>query len=140
MRHYPEYSGHSVIFSGDPETIAREHPEAYGNGECVALVRALTSIGPHSTWIAGPKVKDLIFLPQGTVVANFEFVNGIWQFGNRHGFHAGIACYKQGFNFVELGQWRNRKGNAVQLRTVVSRGGTWPNPCDDADQYHVVLI
>lgn len=138
------YEGRLVSYRGDPDLIAKNHPQAYTTGECVALVQALRpDVGPTAWWLPGPKVSELPFIPAGSVLGNFEFVNGVWRYGNRHTFHACIHVRSYGRDFDELGQWKNRhsgNGNPVQIRRVYSRGGGWPSPCDDADQYYLVCV
>ena len=137
----------AVIYRGDVEAL-EGHP-AYRDGECVALVQAVTSVGPTSRWRPGPRVVDLSYLNPGTVIANF--VDG--RFPNRHKYHAALFI---GFN-------RSVTGKVMGIRVMDQFTGRWPknvvkerpiyprgdkshregNPygdCDNADQFYVVVI
>lgn len=136
------------IYSGNVDALDGHEP--YQDGECVALVQAVTSVGPTSGWRPGPRVVDLSFLNPGTVIANF--VGG--RFPNRHGYHAAL--------FIEFGprgmssgrpstirvmdQFRGRRPNLVKSRDIYARGDkshSAGNPyadCDNADQFYVVMV
>lgn len=141
------------IYSGDVDSLEDHQP--YGDGECVALVQALTSAGPTIRWRPGPRVVDLNFLNPGAVIANFVFdKSGVGRFPNKHGYHAAF--------FIEFGprgqtsgkpsrlwimdQWRGRHPNTVHKRYVESRGershadGNPYHDADNAQQYYVVMI
>jgi hypothetical protein len=141
------------IYSGEVEELEGRMP--LGDGECVALVQQLTSVGPTIGWRPGPRVVDLSYLNPGAVIANFVFDSkGAGRFPNRHGYHAAL--------FVEFGprgqstgrpsqlwimdQWRDRDKNTIHKRNVEARGershaqGNPYNDADNADQYYVVMV
>lgn len=137
------------IYSGDVEKL--EGHEPFFDGECVALVKAVTSVGPTMRWYPGPRVVDLSFLNPGTVIANF--VDG--RFPNQHGYHAALFM-----GFGPRGQTSGRPGtikvmdqfrgrrprNVVMSRDIWARGDRshkQGNPyadCDNADQFYVVMV
>jgi hypothetical protein len=143
----------NVIYSGSVDAL--EGHEPFRDGECVALVQALTNIGHTSSWQAGPRVVDLSYLNPGTVIANFVFDSqGVGRFPNHHGYHAAL--------FVEFGsrsmstgraatirvmdQFKGRRPkNIVKHRVIYSNGersSAQGNPtadCDNADQFFVVV-
>lgn len=144
----------NVIYHGNVDDLEGNKP--YRDGECVALVQELTSVGHTSLWRPGPKVVDLSYLNPGTVIANFIFdKRGIGRFPNNHGYHAAL--------FVEFGersqktgrpmriwimdQWVGRKPkDIVHKRYVVARGdrsyasgNPWADS-ENADQFYVVVV
>jgi len=58
-------------------------------GECVALPKALTSVGATSTWRRGAAVVGGN-VPVGTVVATFKLQNGQWRYANDGSCHAAV--------------------------------------------------
>jgi hypothetical protein len=137
------------IYSGDVEQL--EGHEPFSDGECVALVQAVTSVGLTAGWRPGPRVVDLSYLNPGTVIANF--LDG--RFPNRRRYHAAM--------FMEFGPRGMSSGrpstikvmdqftgrhprNMVKSRDIYARGDkTYKqgNPyadCDNADQYYVVIV
>lgn len=139
----------NVIYRGDVEDLEGHAP--LGDGECVALVKALTNVGPTSTWRPGPRVTDLYYLNPGTVIANFVFdEKGVGRFPNRHGYHAGLFMRFGGrsvttgrvMSIIVMDQWR---GRPVRARTIEAFGartyvtGMGHRDCDNADQFYVVV-
>jgi hypothetical protein len=137
----------AVIYSGDVEDLNGHAP--FGDGECVALVQSVTSVGPTSRWRPGPRVVDLSYLNPGTVIANF--VNG--RFPNRHKFHAALFIgFTRGISgkvtsIRVMDQFKGRMPkNSVKARDIQSRGdksyrdGNRYSDCDNADQFYVVVI
>lgn len=132
------------IYRGDVEAL--EGHAVYRDGECVALVQAVTNVGPTIGWRQGPRVVDLSYLNPGTVIANF--VNG--RFPNKHGYHAalfigfarGSACKIMSIQVMD--QWRGRKDHVVKSRPIYPKGksrleGNAFSDCDNADQFYVVM-
>lgn len=137
----------AVIYSGDVEDLNDHAP--FRDGECVALVQAVTSVGPTSRWRPGPRVVDLSYLNPGTVIANF--VDG--RFPNRHKYHAALFIgFTRGvsgkvMSIRVMDQFRGRvPKNIVKARDIQSRGGksyrdgNRYGDCDNADQFYVVVI
>lgn len=135
------------IYSGDVEALQGHEP--YRDGECVALVQCVTSVGPTIRWRPGPRVVDLSYLNPGTVIANF--VDG--KFPNRHKYHAALFMeFTRGvsgkvMSIRVMDQFRGRTPrNLVKWRDIVSRGDKTNrdgNPyadCDNADQFYVVMV
>lgn len=137
------------IYSGDVDGL--EGHEPYHDGECVALVQAVTSIGPSIRWRPGPRVVDLSYLNPGTVIANFVDE----RFPSRHGYHAAL--------FMEFGPRSMTSGRAGSIKVMDQFTGRQPrnlvksrdiwargdkphkqgNPyldCDNADQFYVVMV
>lgn len=137
----------SVIYRGDVEELERHEP--YRDGECVALVQSVTSVGPTSRWRPGPRVVDLSYLNPGTVIANF--IDG--HFPNRHKYHAALfmgftrSVSGKVMSIRVMDQFRGRMPkNIVKSRDILSRGDKTyreGNPyadCDNADQFYVVVV
>ena len=135
------------IYAGDVEAL--EGREPYRDGECVALVQSVTSVGPTSGWRPGPRVVDLSYLNPGTVIANF--VNG--RFPNRHKYHAALfmeftrSVSGKVLSIRVMDQFTGRlPRNMVRARDIVSRGektyrdGNAYADCDNADQFYVVVV
>lgn len=142
----------NVIYPGDVEKL--EGHEPLGDGECVALVQRLTSVGPTSTWKPGPRVVDLLYLNPGTVIANFVFdAKGIGRFPNQHGYHAALfvrfgargVTSGRAMSIVVMDQWTGRRPAGVRARTIDAYGqrpyspGSGHRDCDNADQFYVVV-
>lgn len=139
------------IYRGDVEELHGRKP--YRDGECVALVQELTSVGHTSSWRPGPRVVDLSYLNPGTVIANFVFDrDGRGRFPNRSGYHA--AFFMRFARSVTTGrvleikvmdQWRGRKPfDLVLSRDIYARGksfaeGNAYHDADNADQFYVVM-
>lgn len=132
------------IYRGDVDALEGRPP--LGDGECVALVKELTSVGPTMGWRPGPRVVDLSYLNPGTVIANFIGE----RFPSRHGYHAalfvGFARGVSGkvMNIRVMDQFRTRHPNVVKARDIHPRGkshkeGNPYNDCDNADQFYVVV-
>lgn len=139
------------IYRGDVEKLEGHAP--FGDGECVALVKEVTSVGYTGLWRPGPRVVDLSYLNPGTVIANFVFDrNGRGRFPNRHGYHAalfigfggrGVSSGKV-MRIQVMDQWTTRKPNLVAERPIYSNGKSHAegNPLrdsDNADQFYVVV-
>jgi hypothetical protein len=134
------------IYRGNVEGL--EEHEPYRDGECVALVQAVTNVGPTAGWRQGPRVVDLSYLNPGTVIANF--VDG--RFPNRHRYHAALfISFTRGSggkvtSIRVMDQFRGRHPrNLVKARDIFSKGdksyrdGNPYGDCDNADQFYVVL-
>lgn len=144
----------NVIYQGD--TAALEGKPPYRDGECVALVQAVTDIGHTSRWRPGPRVVDLAYLIQGTVIANFVFdKHGYGTFPNRHGFHAALFTSFGSRSMVTgrptriyvMDQFKSRRPiNKVASRPIDAHGdrihvqGNPYSECDNADQFYVVVV
>jgi hypothetical protein len=134
----------ATIYWGDVEKLEEHVP--YRDGECVALVQAVTSVGPTSAWRPGPRVVDLSYLNPGTVIANF--VDG--RFPNRHGYHAALfidfarSVSGNVMSIRVMDQWRGRRPDKVKSREIPRRGkshqeGNPYSDSDNADQFYVVM-
>jgi hypothetical protein len=136
----------ATIYAGNVDELEGHAP--YRDGECVALVQALTSVGPTMRWYPGPRVVDLSYLNPGTVIANF--VNG--KFPNRHGYHAALfidfarSVSGKVMSISVMDQFRGRHPrNLVMARDIWARGekprqqGNPYSDCDNADQFYVVM-
>lgn len=138
------------IYSGDVDKLPDLHPQPYRDGECVALVQALTSVGHTSFWRAGPRVVDLSFLNPGAVIANFVFDSkGGSRFPNTHGYHAAL--------FVDFGPRYMSSGMPSHIWVIDQWSGKKPArrnknyyspeeakrqgraPADNAAEFYVVL-
>lgn len=132
------------IYRGNVDDLDGKRP--FRDGECVALVQELTSVGHTSGWRPGPRVLDLSYLNPGTVIANFIFdSNGIGRFPNRTGYHAALFVKFGGRGIFVMDQWRNRRPeDVVKQREIVKRGkshadGNVYRDADNAEQFYVVV-
>ena len=86
-----------------------EHSSALGNGQCVALVRALTGAPAASTWREGESIVDLLernaYVAPGTAIATF--FNGRYPNWN-HGNHAAIFLGWAGSGIEVFHQWSGK--------------------------------
>jgi hypothetical protein len=137
----------AVIYQGDVDALQGHEP--YRDGECVALVQCVTSIGPTSRWRPGPRVVDLSYLNPGTVIANF--LDG--RFPNRHKYHAALfmdftrSVSGKVMSIRVMDQFRGRRPrNIVKWRDIYPLGeksyrdGNTYGDCDNADQFYVVMV
>lgn len=142
-----------VIFPGNIDSLQGKKP--FGDGDCVDLVQAVTSIGHTSKWMRGPRVLDLLYLNPGTVIANFiQAPDGRWVFPNQHGYHAGFFVefgpanlpVEKPTGFWCMDQFQHRKINEVGERRILSQGvatseqGNPVQDCNNAEHYYVVEI
>ncbi len=96
------------------------------------------------------RVMDLVFLPPGTVIANFVYRPGfLRRFPNQHGYHAslfvGYSPYRQTtgepVGLIVVDQWVGRK---VSARTIIAYNEEEAKrkrvkPCDNANEFYVVM-
>lgn len=139
------------IYPGNVYKLARRLP--FRDGECVALVQETTGVGHTTQWRPGPRVVDLSFLNEGTVIANFVFdKNGRGRFPNRHGCHAALflgfgrrASSSKVFSIEVMDQWKGRRPeDVVNSRHILARGKSYAegnayHDSENADQYYVVV-
>lgn len=136
-----------VIYQGEVEKLSGHAP--FGDGGCVALVKEVTTVGFTGMWRPGPRVVDLSYLNQGTVIANF--LNG--RFPNLHRYHAALflrtvrSVTGKVMGIWVMDQFRGRfPSNLVMERYIPCRGdksykdGNTISDCDNADQFCVVMI
>lgn len=86
-----------------------EQTGVFGNGQCIALVRALTGVPPSSTWSEGHRVVDLleanVFIRPGIAIATFT--RGRYP-NLSHGNHAAIFIRWVGNGMEVFHQWKGR--------------------------------
>lgn len=71
------------------------------------------------------RVMDLVYLPPGTVIANFVYKSGsLRRFPNRHGYHASLfmslstrTATGEPTGIIVLDQWHGRK---IKARSIVA--------------------
>jgi hypothetical protein len=138
----------STIYDKDLSDLQNHAP--FGDGESVALVQALTDIGNTGRWRPGPRVMDLVFLPPGTVIANFIWKDGaVRRFPNQHGYHVSFfmgfsprrTATGQAMGIIVMDQWKGRK---VKARTITAfpeseAGKLRILPCDNAEEFYVAM-
>lgn len=122
------------------------------NGQCARLPQALTSVGHTSRWQRGERVVDVAKkLKSGTVIANFKLVDGKFKYPNEHGYHAAIFVRGEGFSvatgkpsqIVMFDQWIGatpNRSHAPGIRPVRTRTGSGYSPCDNANEFYVVMV
>ncbi|MCG2585604.1 BPSL0067 family protein [Massilia sp. TS11] len=110
--------------------------KAFGTGQCVALVRALTDAPPSSLWREGGKLIDLleanVYIAPGTAIATFS--DGRYP-NKSHGNHAAIFLRWVGNGARVFHQW---KGKAPHISTLAF-GVKEPKIFLRAESYSVVL-
>jgi hypothetical protein len=90
-------------------------------------------------------------LKPGTVIANFKLVDGKLKYPNTHGYHAAIFVKAEGFSVVTgkpsqivvFDQWIGstaKKTHVPGLRPIRARGPSLYQPCDNANEFYVVLV
>lgn len=130
-----------------PEARDLEGKDKLGDGNCVALVQALTKVGHTSTWRPGERVLDAIAITPGTVIATFE--DG--RYPNRaKGNHAALYLYsgprsqKTGKPqyIVVMDQWTRKP--RISARGIYPHGahlhsaGNRIDDSDNAEHFYVV--
>jgi len=130
-----------------PEVKELEGKDKLGDGNCVALVQALTRVGHTSTWRPGERVMDAMTLAPGTVIATFE--NG--RYPNRpSGNHAALYLYSGPRSqqtgkpqyIVVMDQWTRKP--RISARSIYPRGtplhaaGNRIDDSDNAEHFYVV--
>jgi hypothetical protein len=130
-----------------PEVRELEGKNKLGDGNCVALVQALTNVGHTSTWRPGERVMDAITIIPGTVIATFE--NG--RYPNRPtGNHAALYLYSgprdqktgQPQYIVVMDQWTRKP--RISARSIYPRGtklhaqGNRIDDSDNAEHFYIV--
>ena len=129
-----------------PDVKLLEKHALIGDGHCVALVQALTDVGPTGGWRAGERVMEVSNIPAGTVIAAFE--NGKYpnrRKGNRAAFYlySGPGSQKTGrpAYIVVMDQWKIKgKVAARSIYTKVkskAQGGIYDDS-DNAEMFYVV--
>lgn len=159
---------HSVIYRGDLNDLIKKwdeqrlkdwngghgngHLTLIANGQCARLPQALTSVGHTSRWQAGDRVVDVArTLKPGTVIANFKLIDGKMKYPNAHGYHAAIFVKAEGFSVVTgkpsqiivFDQWIGptaKETHVPGLRPIRARGPSLYKPCDNANEFYVVLV
>ena len=128
-----------------------------GDGECLALPQGLTSVGYTGRWQRGDRVIDVAkTLKPGTVIANFKFSDGVWQYPHGpgvkvHGYHAALFMGADSYStqtgkptrIFMFDQWRNPPPKWPSPRPVYVRPeaiAKLKQPCDKAEDFYVVLV
>jgi hypothetical protein len=158
--------GHSVVYPGNLNDLIKKWEEQrakdwnedhdkltfIANGQCARLPQALTSVGHTSRWQPGERVIDVArTLKPGTVIANFKLVDGRLKYPNAHGYHAAIFVRGEGFSVVTgkpsqiimFDQWIGStpaKSHAPGIRPVRARTDARYSPCDNANEFFVVIV
>ena len=111
----------------------------FGNGQCVALVEALTEAPNHRLWHEGARVADAIGsvngIAQGTAIATF--VNGIYPSlpsGNHAAIFVSAAADRR--SIVVFDQWL---GQHPHLRTLYFNRPGNHDAGDRAEAFSVIL-
>lgn len=130
------------------------------NGECARLPQELTNVGHTTRWRPGPPVVDVArTLRPGTVIANFMFEHGTGWFPSLHTYHAALFMRADGYSVATgkpskitvFDQFKGRNHHTPGPRTiraytydeaqeVARRYRTVIEPCDNANQFCVVLV
>ena len=107
-----------------------------GNGQCVALIHAVTNIPATVAWHKGEQVKDNPHILPGTIIATFDS-NG--RYGNHTDgtSHVAIYLHQTVDGIVVVDQWNGRTKQPPHQRTIRFRSGIGLR-VDDGSQYYVV--
>ena len=108
-----------------------------GNGQCVTLVHAVTTIPPSSAWQQGVQVKGAKNILPGTIIATFD-KNG--RYGNHTDgrSHAAIFLLEiPGSGIMVIDQWKGRTSQPAHKRLIRFHDGKGL-PVDDGSQFYVV--
>jgi hypothetical protein len=104
-----------------------------GNGHCVAFVREAAGAPHTALWRQGERVRGGD-VPSGTVIATFDDT-GRYRNATDGSSHAAVLLAETAAGLVVADQWI---GQPLHERTIRFKGGNGM-PCDDGDQYHVVI-
>jgi hypothetical protein len=130
------------------------------NGECARLPQELTNVGHSTRWRPGPPVVEVArTLRPGTVIANFDFELNTGVFPGTHGFHAALFVRGEGYSvatglpsqIIMFDQYNGTSKHTpgprpvraytwAQLQEIKTRSGWVIQPCDNANQFCVVLV
>ncbi len=102
--------------------------KAYGDGECVALVREWTGAPQAATWKRGAKVRGNKTIPIGTAIATF----------NPAGKYQGHAAIYQGQSATAISVIDQWKGCLANYRDIRFQGGKVDRISNDGDAYYIV--
>ncbi|TFW34631.1 BPSL0067 family protein [Massilia horti] len=130
------------------------------NGECARLPQELTNVGHTTRWRPGPNVVEVArTLKPGTVIANFYFEYDTGLFPSTHTYHAALFVRGEGYSVVTgkpsqiimFDQYNSAKKHTPgprpvraysweQMQEIKRRTGWQIEPCDNANQFCVVLV
>jgi hypothetical protein len=118
--------------------IAHNHEDligqVIGTGHCVPMVREATGAPHTSEWRRGSLVKGLK-LARGTAIATFD-PSGTYGNHTDGRSHCAILEAETDAGLEVIDQWQ---GRPTGRRVIRFKRGTG-QPCDDADQYHVIEV
>jgi hypothetical protein len=110
-----------------------------GNGQCVALVHAVTAIPPATTWHQGAAVKDNKALTPGMIIATFDS-NG--RYGNQTNgtSHAAIYVGQSSSGIIVIDQWTgpNPAHQQPPHQRTIYFNGVSRQKVDQGGNYYVV--
>ncbi len=119
------------------DLVARSTP--FGNGQCVALVRAVADVPNHSLWREGAKLADAIRttggIADGTAIATF--FNGVYP-SQATGNHAAIfvSAAADFTSVVVFDQWA---GQSPHFRTLIFDRPGNHSASDRAEAFSIIL-
>jgi hypothetical protein len=109
------------------------------DGQCVALVRACTMVGPTAYWYRGVNVMNpgsSGYVPIGAVIARFSWSSYAGRYVYASGHTALFAGYRSAAAGGGIAVWhQNVEGEFVTMRSLPRGGVGWANP----DEYYVVV-
>jgi hypothetical protein len=111
-----------------------------GNGQCVALIHAVTVIPGASVWHQGSAVKDNKSLIPGTIIATFD-KNGFYGNHTNGTSHAAIYLGQVPSGIIVIDQWKGstqKFDHPPQQRIIYFNHGSAAQKVDQGDQYYVV--
>jgi hypothetical protein len=111
----------------------------FGNGQCVALVRALTGAPTHDLWRQGAKLADAIRTPdgiaKGTAIATF--FDGAYP-SHSSGNHAAIFV-SAAADFASVQVFDQWVGQPPHFRTLIFNRPGQHSPSDRAEAFSIIL-
>ncbi len=111
------------------------------DGECVALVREYTGVGPTTRWRQGAPVFGNKTTATGTAIATFE--KGRWP-GKPKGNHAALYIGQASDGIYVLDQWNDEEGKKkkMEIRKIWVKprlsNGRFINPSDNALAFSII--
>jgi hypothetical protein len=129
----------TTLTANAASVVAQYAGQSVGTGQCVALVKAATGLGPSSTWKQGDPVTadNIASIPAGTPIATFQ--NGAYQNATNGNSHAAIllgpgttASGQPGIQVLD--QW---SGSAASVR-VLPFNAYNKAPCNNGSAFSVV--
>lgn len=135
-------SGIAALTANANTVVSQFAGTSVGDGQCVALIKAATGLGPTSTWRAGMAItpENVASVPPGTGIASFD-PNGLYGNHTDHTSHGAVLLgpgtdANGNPGILVLDQWQNKPGGASTR--VLSFNAANKDNVDNASKFSVI--